>query len=102
MDKVVGDWNQRKYLENDHNCDGMCETCCDAGREFSICVGIFYKEWLRDVRFWYLSATIIAVEAAKQGVVAGGDAVSGLMLAHDLVGLSETFEGLQTQLAKAL
>ena len=42
---------------------------------------------------------IVAVEAAKQGVTMGEDAVSGLMLADDFVGISETPEGSQKQIA---
>ena len=38
---------------------------------------------------------IVAVEAAKQGVTVGEDAVSGLMFADDFVGISETPQGLQ-------
>ena len=29
----VGNWDQGKYIENDEIGDGMCEKCCDAGRE---------------------------------------------------------------------
>ena len=32
MEKVVGNWDQRKDAENDEKDDGMCEKCCDAGR----------------------------------------------------------------------
>ena len=28
----MGNWDQRKDVENDENIDGMCEKCCDAGR----------------------------------------------------------------------
>ena len=45
---------------------------------------------------------IIAVEAAKQGVTMGEDTMSGLMFADDFVGISETPEGLQKQIDKAL
>ena len=46
---------------------------------------------------------IVAVQAAWQGVTMGGDtAVSGLMFADDFVGISETPEGLQKQIEKAL
>ena len=45
---------------------------------------------------------IVAVEAAKQGVMVGEDAVSGLMFADDFVGISETPEGLQKHVGKAL
>ena len=38
---------------------------------------------------------IVAVEATKQGVTMGEDTVSGLMLADDMVGMSEAAEGLQ-------
>ena len=45
---------------------------------------------------------IVAAEAAKQGVMVGGDTVSRLMFADDFVGISETPEGLQKQIEKAL
>ena len=45
---------------------------------------------------------IVAVEAVKQGVTIGEDMVSGLMFADDFVGISETPEGLQKQIEKAL
>ena len=41
---------------------------------------------------------IVAVEAAKQGVTVREGTVSGLMLADDFVGTSETPEGLQKQI----
>ena len=31
--------------------DGMCEKCCDAGREKIEPMLIFHKEWLRGVRY---------------------------------------------------
>ena len=43
----------------------------------------------------YINDMIVAVEAAKQGVTVGEDAVSGLMFADDFVGISETPQGLQ-------
>ena len=45
---------------------------------------------------------ILAVVAAKQGFTMGEDTVSGLMFADDFVGISETPEGLQKQIEKAL
>ena len=45
---------------------------------------------------------IVAVEAAKQGVTMGEDTVSGLMFADDFVGISETPDGLQKPIEKAL
>ena len=45
---------------------------------------------------------IVAVEAAKQGVTVREGTVSGLMLADDFVGTSETPEGLQKQIEQAL
>ena len=44
---------------------------------------------------------IVAVEAARQGVTVREDTVSGLMFADDVVGISETPEGLQKQKEKA-
>ena len=45
---------------------------------------------------------IVAVEAAKQGVTIGEDTVSQLIFADDYVAISETPEGLQKQIEKAL
>ena len=50
----------------------------------------------------YVNDMIVAVEAAKQGVTMGEDTVLGLMFADDFVGISETPEGLQKQIEKAL
>ena len=43
---------------------------------------------------------MVAVEATKQGVTVGEDAVSGLF-ADDFVGISKALEGSQKQLEKA-
>ena len=32
MEKVVGNGDERKDVENDEKHDGMYEKCCDAGR----------------------------------------------------------------------
>ena len=50
----------------------------------------------------YINDMIVAIEAAKQGVTVGEDTVSGLMFADDLVGISETPEGLQKHIDRAL
>ena len=50
----------------------------------------------------YINDMIVAVEAAKQGVTMGEDTVPGLIFADDFVGISETPEGLQKQIEKAL
>ena len=50
----------------------------------------------------YINELIVAVEAAKQGATVGEDTVSGLVFADDFVGISETPEGLQKQIEKAL
>ena len=50
----------------------------------------------------YINDMTVADEAAKQGVTMGEDTVSGLTFAGDFVGLSETPEGLQKQIQKAL
>ena len=50
----------------------------------------------------YINDMIVAVEAANQEVTMGEDTVSGLMFAGDFVGISETPEGLQKQVDKAL
>ena len=48
------------------------------------------------------SDMIVAAEATKQGVTMGEDTVSGLMFANGFVLISETPEGLQEQIEKAL
>ena len=58
---------------------------CDAGRGNIETVLIFYKELHRDVRYHlisnvYINDMIGTVEAAKQRVTVGEDAVSGLTL----------------------
>ena len=40
----------------------------------------------------YINDIVATVEAAMQGVTMGEDTVSGLMFAHDFVGVSETPE----------
>ena len=45
----------------------------------------------------YFNAMIVAIESANQGVAVGGDRVSGLMLADDFAGISETPEGLSIE-----
>ena len=45
---------------------------------------------------------IVAPEATKQGVTVREDTVSGIIFAHDFVGILETPEGMQKQIAKAL
>ena len=49
-----------------------------------------------------LNGMIVAVEAAKQGVMVGEDTVSGLMFADGFVGMSKTPEGLPKQIEKTL
>ena len=50
----------------------------------------------------YINSMIVAVATAKQGVTIGEDTVSGFMFADDFVERSETPEGLQKQMEKAL
>ena len=45
---------------------------------------------------------IEVVEEAKQGVTVGEDTVSALTFADNFVGISETPEGLQKRIGKAL
>ena len=62
---------------------------------------VLYKELHRDCtlspNFFevQINGMIVAVKAAKQGVTMGEDTVSGLMLADDFVGISETPQALQ-------
>ena len=53
---------------------------------YTIALNIF-KIYTNDMR--------VAVKAAKEGVTMGEDTVSRLMFADDVVGISETPEGLQ-------
>ena len=50
----------------------------------------------------FIDDLILEIEATKQGVKVGEDMVSGLMFVDDFVGISDTPEGLQTQIEKAL
>ena len=50
----------------------------------------------------YINGMIGADEAAKQGVTTGEGTASGLMFADDFVGVSETPEGLQKPMEKAV
>ena len=50
----------------------------------------------------YSNDMIVAVEAAKQGVVVEEDTMSGFMFKDGFVGISETPEGIQKQIEKAL
>lgn len=50
----------------------------------------------------YINDTIVGVEESKQGVAGGQDALSGLVLADDFVGISEAPEGLQKRMVKVL
>ena len=49
MEKYVGNWDQRKDVQNGENDDGMCEKCCGAGPGTIQIYMIFYKELHRDV-----------------------------------------------------
>ena len=50
----------------------------------------------------YSNDMIVAVEAAKQGIVVEEDTMSGFMFEDGFVGISETPEGIQKQIEKAL
>ena len=94
-------------MENDEKYDVMCEKCCDTGRgniEYvNIVQGVAQGSTLLSNLFKvYINDMLVAVEAAKQGVTMGEDTVSGLTFADDFVGISETPEGLQKQVEKAL
>ena len=41
MEKVVENWDQRKDVENDEKDYGMCDECCDVGRE-NIEIGSYF------------------------------------------------------------
>ena len=56
---------------------------------------------IQDIYLVYTNDMIVAVEAAKQGVTMGKVTVSGLMLADDFVGISESPEGLQKQIRES-
>ena len=104
MEKSVGSGDQKKIVDTGEKYHGMCEKCCDAGREISkyvdIVPGVPQACTLSPNTFKICTATndlTIAVAAAKQKVTVGEDTVSGLMFADDFVGNSETPEGLQKQ-----
>ena len=61
---------------------------------------IYYTRYI--YIYIYINDLIVAVEAARQGVTVGEDTVSGLMFADYFVGISETPEGLQKHIHKAL
>ena len=105
--KICGKFNQRKDVENDENMAECARSAVMLDGETSKYVDIqqgaaqgctlspnLFKVYINDM--------IVAVEAAKQGVTMREDAVSGLMLADDFVGISEAPEGLQFQIEKAL
>ena len=50
-DKVVGNCDQRKDVENDEKFDRMCDKCCDAGGGNVELLLIVYKELHRYVRY---------------------------------------------------
>ena len=107
LEKVVGSWDQRKNVENGEEDDRMCERCSGARRgnskSIDILLGVAQGCTLSPTLFKiFIDGLIIAIEAAKQGVKVGADMVSGLMFADDFVGISDTPEGLQKQIEKAL
>ena len=53
-------------------------------------------------KYTYRNELIVTVAATKQGVTVGEDTEPGLIFADDFVGISETPEGLQKQVKKAL
>ena len=90
--KYVGNWDQRKDVENDEKYDGMNVRevlWCWTGNYPNML--IFYKELHRDVHYhpiyssYIFNDMILAVEAPKQGVTMGEDTVSGLMFADYFV-----------------
>ena len=99
MEKYVGNWDQRKDVENDEKCDGMCEKCCHAGRGIiQVCFDIFQRlaqgcTISPNIFKVFINDMVVAVETAKQGVAMGEDTMSGLTFADDFVGISETPEG---------
>ena len=107
MENVVGSWDQTENVENGEEDDRMCESAMMLDGEISksadILQGVAQGCTLSPTLFKiFIDDLIIAVEAAKQRVKVGEDMVSGLMLADDSVGISDTPEGLQKQIEKAL
>ena len=106
-EKYVKNRDRRKEVENDEKYDRMCEKCCDAGRgNFQICFDVLQGvaqgcTVSTNLFKVYVSDMAVAVEAAKQVVTVGADAMSGLMFEDDFVGMSEAPEGLKRQIAKA-
>ena len=100
METDAGNWDQRKYVENDENMTECARNAAMLGEETSKYVDIlqgFALGCTLSPNLFNVDVNnmIVAVEAAKQGVTMGEDTVSGLMFADDLVGISETPEVLR-------
>ena len=103
VEKYVGNWDQKKDVENDENMTECARSAVMLDGEMSkyvdILQGVEQGCTLSPNLFKvYINGMTLAVEAAKQGVTMGEDPVSGLMFADDFVGISETPEGLQKQI----
>ena len=94
--------NMWRMMKNMTECARSSAVMLDA--EISKYVDILQRAAQGCTRYIYLyiNNLIVAVEAARQGVTIGEDTVSGLMFADDFAGISETPEGLQEQIEKAL
>ena len=77
MEQVVGNWDQRKDVENDENMTECARSAVMLDREIS---PNLFKVYINDMLL------IVALEATKQGVTVGEDTVSGLIFADDFVG----------------
>ena len=102
MEKDVRNGDQRKYVENDEKNTECARIVVRMDREISKYVDILQGAaqgctLSPNQSKVYINDIIVAVEGAKQGVTMGEDAISGLMLADDFVGISETPEGLQNR-----
>ena len=107
MENVVGSWDQRKMWRMVKKMTECAKSAMMLDGEISKSVdilrGVAQGFTLSPTLFKiFMDDLIIAIEAAKQRVKVGEDMVSGLMFSDDFVGISDTPEGLQNQIEKAL
>ena len=95
MEEFVGNWDQRKDVENDEKfaecarsavmLDGEILKYADVlqgvAQGCTLSPNLLCRVHINDMR--------VGVEAAKQGATMGEDSVSGLMFADDFVGISK-------------
>ena len=106
MEKYVGRWIRGKMWKTMKNITERVRNAVMLDGEISthdILQGAAQECALSPNQFKvYINDMTVAVEAAKRGVTMGEDTGSGLLFADDFVGMSETQEGYQKQIEKAL